>query len=243
MTVSAGVASDVNFTTTIDYDGITTGTLTLNAGNDINLVGAISDSDTAIDELNISLNANTDGGSNGDVIINGIPDTPVTINTGGGAFGVSGVNYNGESTASSKRTVETGGGNATINMTGYARLGEMVVGGDLSVTAGATDAGDSIRQSSSGPSADILTVTGVSSFLSNAPAGNIDLRNNNELQGEINLTTTGSNADVALNNSTTTTLDSVTIGGNLTVNAEQNLTLINSSGSNNIVIKIGRAHV
>ncbi|VAW84687.1 hypothetical protein MNBD_GAMMA18-1219, partial [hydrothermal vent metagenome] len=228
LTVATGYSSNVNFTTAIDYNGISVGTLTLNADNDVVVVGAMSDSDTdTADLLNISLNANTDGGSNGDVIINGIQSTDVSINTGGGVYTVTGVNYDGESTASSKRTVDTGtAGDANINMTGYALLGEMVVGGTLNITAGDTNASNSISQGTRNPSSDTLTVMGASSFISTALAGNIDLTNNNNLQGAITLTTDNGGANnVTLNNTATTTLDVVDTGGNLTVNADQDLTL------------------
>ncbi len=230
LTATAGQASDVNFSTAINYNGILAGTLTLNAGNDVAVVGAMSDFDTnTADLLNISLNANTDGGSNGDVIINGIQNTDVSINTGGGAYLVTGVNYVGESTTSSKRTVDTGAaGNANINVAGYAQLGEMDVGGTLDVTAGSAYAGNSITQGTNGSSNDTLTVMGAASFVSTASTGSIDLANNNNLQAAISLTTTGAGADATLNNTaTTTTLDTLNIGGGLTVNADQNLTLAN----------------
>jgi len=224
---TAGYKSDTNLITTIDYNGITTGTLTFNAGNDVNVVGVINDSDTAnADVLNVLLKANTDGDNNGDVIINGIQNTPVTINTGGGTYTITGVNYDGESTASSKITVDTGMGNADINVTGYVRLGEMIIDGNLDVAAGATDAGNSIRQGTFNVSDDRLTVAGAASFVSDALTGNIDLTNNNDLQGAISITTTGSNADALLNNNDTT-LGLINTDGRLTINTNQNLVLGN----------------
>ena len=72
---------------------------------------------------------NTNG--NGDVILR----ANVTAN---GGFSATGVNFEGASVAGGSVTINTGSaGNATITMTEDVLLGGMVVGGNLSVTAGA----------------------------------------------------------------------------------------------------------
>lgn len=232
--LEAGVNDNVNFQTLVDYNGIASNsTLTLNAGNNVTFY-SVSDSDTgSADRLNISLNSNTDGGSLGNVIINGIIDQPVNVNTGGGAFAVTGVNYDGESASNSKITINTGSGDASLTMTGSVLLGEMNVGGDLTVSGNAADGnGNVISQGTSGPSNDVLSVTGTASFSSTAVTGEITLDNNNNLQGVTRFSTPGSNNASLRNTATTTTLGATAqgtfnVGGALTVNATQDLTLAN----------------
>ena len=237
LTLSAGDAADITLKSNVNYNGIgTTGSLTLNAGNNIDIHGEIVDSDTGgiADQLKVALHANVDGGSNGNVTIdndlNGLNDlnADLIINTGGGNFDVTGINYDVVSDNNGSVAIITNTGNATLVMDGSVQLGRMEIGGNLDVTAGATNNdGNSISQSNNTAN-DVLVVESVATFTSNATNGNIDLTNNNDLQGNINFTATGDYRAVVelTNNAAVTTLDTVTVAGDFTVNANNDLTVM-----------------
>ncbi len=233
----AGSGTNVNLQSSVNYNGSGLyGNLKISAGKDISLVGNIVDLNTAsVDRLAITLNANSDLAGGGNVtVLDWTGGTNQTINTVGGVFDVSGVNYFGSSASGNKFNVVTGAGNATINMTGYAQLGDMNVGGNLSVTAGAATNGVSISQGTAGTSNDILTVAANHTAIFNSTgAGAIVLTNNNNLQGTIGLKTTGAYdasltntaANTILGDSTAATPIVVSTGQDLFVNATQQLTI------------------
>jgi len=140
----------------------------------------------------------------------------------------------------SNRNLDAGTGAVTIqaegagtstkdsNITAGAFLGD-ITAGSLSVT---TTTGQ-IRQSASATRN--LVVTGTSTF--NAGANPINLQNtSNDLRGSIAFTTTGTNNVDLENTATTTILGDVSVGGNLTVTASQNLTLADANaGADDVV--------
>ena len=211
LTLEAGRDVDIN-----NRIGLGNGNLTVNANNNIttSTAGII----TTTGRVALTADANPDGIGNIRLEAN------VTAN---GGFTAAGVNFNAASSSNGTVTINTGtAGDATIGMTGNVVLGGMTVGRDLSVTAGAS-ALTGISQGQANTANDILTVTGTSSFTSNSIDRDINLINNNDLRGLINVTTAGTylaNADIR-NVSQTTTLGTLNVAGNLTVNAAQNLIL------------------
>jgi filamentous hemagglutinin family protein len=98
----------------IDFNGTGSNTLSLIAHRDIILNGHIFDSDAGAgaDLLNLILTADSGGGGNGRVVMNG------QVDTGGGDLTVSGFRWRVNSTAS----VNTRGGNITSDVANASRL-------------------------------------------------------------------------------------------------------------------------
>ncbi|MDH5178372.1 MAG: filamentous hemagglutinin N-terminal domain-containing protein [Gammaproteobacteria bacterium] len=206
--------------------------LSMSARGDVEINSAIGNT-SAPTSFTLIADSNTNG--TGDAVLK----ANVTVN---GDFNVTGENYIGESSGNTRVTVTTTGtGSITLDMAGYAWLGEMIVAGDLTVTSGGEDAngygivqgkGDAIT------TGDTLTVTGISTFTSNNTNADIDLNNNNNLQGEINLFTTGTYTAYALlrNGAVDTKIRNATTAGNLVINATQNLFVtgtITAAGNDN----------
>jgi filamentous hemagglutinin family protein len=225
---------------------LTTGTISLAAGNDVTIDGGVGSVSERPSSLVVNADRDIVTGTSSSITANGsvtlsadvdaVDDGNVTlhspINTGNGNFQASGVNYTATSTTGNPVTITTGTGDATIDMNGYVKLGGMVVGGTLDVTARGVSSNVSISQGTAVSDNDFLDVTGTSTFTSitGASEGDINLTNANNLRNAINLSTTGTYlSDINLNNTataaTTTTLNNVTVAGNLTVNARQDLTV------------------
>jgi len=179
LTIDAGDGVDATINADIDYNGIVAGgALQVNAGNDVIINGNIADSDVvgSADTLAVTFNSNDDAGIAGDINING------SIDTNGGSFTVTGVNYDATSDASNKYVINTGAGNAILTMDGSAALGEMDVGGDLTVSA----AGGDITQGSANTDSDNLIVGGASSFT--ATGNNVILSDvDNDFTGSVGI--------------------------------------------------------
>ena len=206
----------------------TTGSSGNTTGGNINITS--TNSNIAVRSLTTAVNAsgagnidlNAYGGSvtlNNAAATNGGYFSATTNNstvTGGGAgtyFDNSGGNA----------SINTGSGSVTINTVGAdgsargANLGS-ITAGSLAVTT----SGGRIDQSTS--TASNLDITGSASF--NANGNSINLLNaSNNLQGAVTLTTTGANDATLINNATTTTLGTVTVGGIVRVTADRHLTL------------------
>ncbi len=220
LTVTAGAGANARIDGNIDYDGMgSAGTLTVQAGDNVTLNGTISDGNNLVaDQLSVTL-----AGNNGDGDLVGNVDVNGSITTGGGAFDVTGVNYDARSSAANKYTITAG--DSTIDMTGNVALGEMDISGTLDVTSGGAVG---ISQGDINADGDDLAVTGISTFTSNTADALIALGSTgNNLQGEISLTSTGTSySDITLYNSAAnTTLGTVDAYGDLTVVAEGNLTV------------------
>lgn len=91
----------------LDYAGTGSNTLSLIAHRDIVLDGVIHSTGTG-DSLNLVLTANSDSSGEGDLFLNN------TIDTGGGLLTITGVSL----TLADTGSINTGGGNVGINLTG-----------------------------------------------------------------------------------------------------------------------------
>ncbi|TXT21917.1 MAG: hypothetical protein FD138_3923, partial [Planctomycetota bacterium] len=172
-----------------------TTSLTINAANDIVLEGGIT---TVNGTLDVALNANT------------VPDDPdlasgnveinAAINTNGGTFSSSGVNFDNSHGAI------TAVGGITISQTGAVVLGTINVGDEsLSVTAGTgiTDTG-------------AVSTTGHASFTTTQT--NVDIvLDRLQLTGTLSLQTIGPNGDATVVNATDIDFEASTVEGNLNV--------------------------
>jgi len=135
-------------------------------------------------------------------------------------------------------TIDAGTGTVSITANGNdgsgagALLGD-ITAGSISVTTTAGQIGQSIDAARN------LAITGTSSF--NTDGYRINLQNpNNDLRDTITLSNTGTNNIDLFNNSLTTILGVVGVGGNLTVTVSQNLTVSNSNtGGDDIVGSTG----
>ena len=210
-----GVNSSINNVTLnadIDYNGIgAAGNLIIGAGNDVAINGNIIDSDETVigDQLQVTLNSNNDGGANGDLSING------SIDTNGSDFTATGFNYDAQSEigGGSKYIIDTGIGDATVNITGSAILGEMIVGGAFAVTAPG-----GISQGILNSDTDDLVVSGISTFTTNL-SNDLLLENENDFSS---ITANGDNIRlVDVNGITVNTASS--IGGDFSVIAGGNI--------------------
>lgn len=256
LTVTAGASDRVRFIANVDYDGIAaSSSLSLNAGDDITLY-EISDSNIGTaDSLNISLNADQDGNSVGDVTLGELAgDNSYAINTGGGTYNVSGDNYIGGSTTggdATRKTVNTGSNDITLNMTGTATLGE-IRARNLSVTARAANA--NATSIGTGTSGDDIILTGQANLTSNLgrinlvnsnndfttitvnSAGNVDLLDSNgavgiqgSITGDLNLTSTEADTPVTV----ITNSGALSVSANSVFTAESGHSISLSSTSNN----------
>ncbi len=215
LTVTASNGGGVNFYSAV---ASATGVLTLNAGDHISLYGGIA----ATGPLSVNVNADRDNNGTGNVVVDNAAN--LTVDTRGGDFNVTGVNYSAASSASRTVSINTGSGNATLNMTGTTLLVKMSVAQLNITTAGKNGDNLSIQQGSTN---DTLTVTGATIITSTAMDGKINLANNNSLQGNINLSRAdGYLADAWVKNSAaTTTLNNISVAGSLTVNTDRHLTV------------------
>lgn len=126
----------ITVASSINYQGQSNKTLTFLAGNGIDINSNITSSSA---QLNLVLNANSDDTGGGDFkIANG-----VTLSTNGGEVTITGVNF--DSSTNGIGTINTssrvGGGDITINVSGYANVGELVFKDDVS-TGGQTQVGN-----------------------------------------------------------------------------------------------------
>ena len=98
-------------------------------------------------------------------------------------------------------------GNASLTNAKATVLGDVSVGGNLTVT----DSVGNLTQSG------VLTVGGTSSFTTSASNATITLNNANLLTGAASLNTSGANGNASLTNAKATVLGASNVGGNLTV--------------------------
>ena len=244
-TISLNAADDIRIRAAIG-DNLAPSSLTVRAGNDITVDATVNNGSITTNNGDVSLTAAdatlvSDGIT---IAANGTPTGNIRIEgdiiTGNGDFtATTTAGYFGNGFDNQNLNTGTGvaiiqaGGSGTFNIGGTDVTAGTFLGsitaGSLSVT---TTSGQIIQSTDSAQS---LTVIGTSSF--NAGASLIDLQNTaNNLQGAISLTTTGIDVGATLNDATTTTLDNVNISGDFTVNAGQDLTLVNSNGSNRIAV-------
>jgi len=127
-----GQDGDITFDTGLNYTGIhestagatsVTRTLTLNADNHIDTNGqTIDNNSTDFNILNLVLNADTDGNGLGDVLL-----TNSLIDTSGGSFTASGVNFTSTQTAGSTNSLQTNGGIVNLDMTGDISITDSLI--------------------------------------------------------------------------------------------------------------------
>ncbi len=235
LTLNSGDGGFIQLWADVDFNNAATSFLILNSGGDIRIDGNIGDSVAdAADILNITLNAANDVN-----IGTFTTATSIDINTGGGEFNVSAVNYNGQSDADTKKTINTINqanntvvGTSTITTSQAVVLGEMVVGDTLDVTAGTT-----ITQGTAGVTPDTINTKALASFKTTGSTStdDITLTNDNVFEGNIDLATNAGGApatnayqsDISIKNTHIDTfINDVSVYGDLTINADNNLSLV-----------------
>src|SRR5262249_26621345 len=116
---------NITLATNLAYTGAGTGTLTLNAHNDIIFSSGVSVTGSGAGGLNLVLNADSDNSGSGSVNLNN-----ATISLFGGSFTVGATTEN--FTLAVGGSITTAGGNLTFNNTGTVGLG-----GNVNLGAGA----------------------------------------------------------------------------------------------------------
>ncbi|NKC14917.1 MAG: filamentous hemagglutinin N-terminal domain-containing protein [Gammaproteobacteria bacterium] len=207
---NASGLGNITLSADLDYNGIGSSNLILEAINDIVINADITDSDATNDILNLTLSANTDNGSGGGVII----ANDVTIDLGGGDFTVGNT---ADGFAAGNSTIDAG--NVSIDVTGSIALGNVNATNNLTAVAD----GDITQNASTS-----LDVTNTSSFNTSA---NIVLTNTaNDFRS---ITLSGDSATIVDNNAIVlagTTLSNLTVtaGGaaneNITQSGALNIT-------------------
>ncbi len=188
---NASGLGNITLSADLDYNGIGSSNLILEAINDIVINADITDSDATNDILNLTLSANTDNGSGGGVII----ANDVTIDLGGGDFTVGNT---ADGFAAGNSTIDAG--NVSIDVTGSIALGNVNATNNLTAVAD----GDITQNASTS-----LDVTNTSSFNTSA---NIVLTNTaNDFRS---ITLSGDSATIVDNNAIVlagTTLSNLTV--------------------------------
>jgi filamentous hemagglutinin family protein len=217
-------AGDITVVNSITKTGGADATLTLIAQNNITINSGATISSSS-NKLNVSLQANQtdagDAGSNtsaGDVIING------TINTNGGTFSSSGVNF----TAASTATINTSAaatGTITLNHTGTAAIGgTWSSGGAVSVTAtGGITLNSGVTANNANVTFVSNTTAGANNLTVSSGSGTIAFQGSLAL-GANNFTLTGDGLSL------TGGANSVTGTGTLTVQPGNDATTIGAGG-------------
>jgi filamentous hemagglutinin family protein len=178
-------AGDITLASVLGLDDLVTTatrTLTFQAHNHININAAITQSNPGgnniINAVNLILTANSDNVGGGNVVL------AADVNTGGGSFTASGVDF----TQNATRNLDTGGGAVQLTQTGAVSLlgnsittsggGVTITGaGDSTLTSSITTSGGNISAILNGAGNDWTVNAGLNAG-GGAGTGSVDIRSN-----------------------------------------------------------------
>jgi filamentous hemagglutinin family protein len=204
----------------VDFNGVGNSNLTIEAGDNINLNGAIADSEPDEDSLNLTLTGNTNNDNIGIVAIN------ESVNTGGGNIAITNTSVD-DVGINIQNPLNSNGGNITLNGTSTNNPGVLIDsnvnanGGNVTITGTSVEddgvfIGGQVATSGTGT----INVTGTSTNDIGIETLGDDQGNNTQVtttSGEINLTGTSTNSTAI----STQTTDITSTDGNLTLTGNE----------------------